>query len=105
IGEALSTFEEQLKQKEITCEVQPPKETLYCLTDRVTASYNVLENVLSNAIKFSKSKSKIVIRTYSQKNFVIIEVEDNGIGISKDTLSNLYSEQLTSTKGTQGEVG
>ncbi|GAA4230511.1 hypothetical protein GCM10022291_00860 [Postechiella marina] len=49
----------------------------------------VLLNLLSNAIKFS-NKGNIHINVFRKDNFVITQVIDQGIGISKEDLANLF---------------
>jgi signal transduction histidine kinase len=106
ITETIAHFEQQLSEKEISCEVQSPDGIIYGCTDRVTAINNVMANVLGNAIKFSNSKSKIIIKTYKYKKYVVIETIDQGRGISDEILANIFEEdEITSTRGTQGEAG
>ena len=44
---------------------------------------NVIVNILENAIKYSPNVPKIDVFTENAKDFVIIKVKDNGIGMSK----------------------
>ena len=64
-------------------------------------------NILTNAIKFSNVGGKIIISAKLQNdNFVAISVEDNGVGITKEKLDNLFTiEQNNSTLGTSHESG
>ena len=66
----------------------------------------VLRNLVSNAIKFTKSGGSININTEKKSGFVIISVSDNGIGIQSENKAKQFniSEVLT-TKGTAGETG
>jgi len=68
----------------------------------------ILRNLISNAIKFTNLRGKIEIYTTvpSQANFVAITVKDNGIGIQKSDVENLFTiEVKNSTKGTENETG
>lgn len=49
----------------------------------------VVENVLWNAIKFTES-GEISIRTSKSGRSVIIEIEDTGVGISKEFISQVF---------------
>lgn len=84
-----------------------------CLIDKkilVKADCNMLQtvvrNLISNAIKFTNPGGRIIISTKSFEDFVEISVEDNGIGIKKENLENLFKTGKNfSTKGTADEEG
>ena len=106
IDEALSEFDENLKEKDIKCEVTHVNGEIYCLTDRLTAVDNVLGNVISNAIKFSNPGGTIYIKSYLKNQFVVIEVQYHGAGIKKDVLDHIFDEKHRSSRpGTRGETG
>jgi signal transduction histidine kinase len=53
----------------------------------------ILNNLVSNAIKYSdekKEKMTIHIRTYLENHHAIMEIIDNGIGIKKENLRNIF---------------
>ena len=50
----------------------------------------VIENLFSNAIKYSTDTKKIFIRLFRDSDHVCIEVEDRGIGIPEDKLSRIF---------------
>jgi len=50
----------------------------------------VLDNLIGNALKFSKQNSKIDITLGKNNRHVIIEVRDRGIGIPKEKLSIIF---------------
>ena len=52
----------------------------------------VLSNLLSNAIKFSRDNGHVNIRTSISSNWVRIEVQDYGIGISKLFESSIFQK-------------
>ncbi len=68
---------------------------------------SVFQNLLSNAIKFTHEGGKAGIQASSGKdNNIIVEVTDNGIGMSEEHLKKLFVDegQLT-TRGTGDEKG
>lgn len=65
----------------------------------------VLNNIISNAIKFSHSGSEInVFLKKIGNNTILISITDKGVGISKERLEKLFDSLLKSGgKGTAGE--
>ena len=51
-----------------------------------------LSNLISNAIKYSGEKKKIIIRLMTKDTTAIIEVEDFGIGIPKGQLGRIFEK-------------
>lgn len=61
----------------------------------------IINNLLSNAIKyadFSKEKPFISIKTYPSEKDFIIQIEDNGIGISKQYLNRIFEMFFVTNK-------
>ena len=53
---------------------------------------NVIINILDNAIKYSKDQPKIDIFTENVKNFIVLRVSDQGIGMTKTTLKKVFDK-------------
>jgi signal transduction histidine kinase len=64
----------------------------------------VLENLVSNAIKFT-SEGHVRINTREVRDSVIIEVEDTGIGISKEHLERLFDRFYRTDKARSRDKG
>jgi PAS domain S-box-containing protein len=71
----------------------------------------IFRNLISNAIKFTPIKGQITVDANikadkKKKNYVEISVSDTGVGINKETLSQLFLlSGNVSSKGTEGEEG
>ena len=64
----------------------------------------VLNNLLGNAIKYSKPGTKAGVKAWAENENVNISVIDNGQGIPKSEIKKLFQPfQTTSVKGTAGE--
>ncbi len=64
-----------------------------------------LNNLLTNAIKFSEPKSVVEIRVGRKSNQVYISVKDHGLGIPKDEIPLLFEPyKKISVKPTRGET-
>jgi len=66
---------------------------------------NIIINLISNAIKFSEENKNVQINTFTDKSKVIIEVVDEGMGISKDDQEHLFErffrgQNATNVQGT-----
>ncbi|ACU64471.1 sensor histidine kinase [Chitinophaga pinensis] len=53
---------------------------------------NVIFNLLDNAIKYSKENLEVVISTHNTRKSLIITIADNGIGMSRDTISRIFEK-------------
>ncbi|MFA6978183.1 MAG: ATP-binding protein [Ignavibacteriaceae bacterium] len=64
----------------------------------------VFENLVSNAIKYSPFHKEIIVRINQTGTNIAVEVEDNGLGLSKDDLSKIFGKyQKLSAKPTNNE--
>jgi signal transduction histidine kinase len=52
----------------------------------------VIENLLDNAIRYTKGKGKVKIRIKKEKKFVCFEIEDNGVGIPKEDQKFIFQK-------------
>jgi signal transduction histidine kinase len=67
---------------------------------------SVLENLISNAIKFSKRNSAVTISSVVLGTHVEVFVKDDGIGIKESDLEKLFKiDSHHSTSGTEEEKG
>ena len=66
----------------------------------------IVRNILSNAIKFTPEKGNIDLRAFKKSDKVIFEIEDNGVGISKENIKKLFNFGTNFTSdGTNNEKG
>lgn len=66
----------------------------------------VLVNLLSNSLKYTQEEGKVFLNINQDNNFVYIVINDNGIGIAKQDLPNifnrLYRADVSRTRATGG---
>jgi signal transduction histidine kinase len=68
--------------------------------------HQVLNNIISNAIKFSPEGSHILFKLKIESNQVFLTIKDNGVGIPKDLIPDLFNKYVkTSRLGTNKEKG
>lgn len=75
-----------------------------------TLDYNmissVLQNLITNAIKFTQKGGQIVVKSFIDTNHLNFIVSDTGIGISEKHMDELFRlDKSTSSRGTNDEVG
>jgi len=51
-----------------------------------------LSNIIYNAIKYTPERGTVHITLYNENNAAVIKIEDNGIGISADSLPHIFEK-------------
>lgn len=88
------------KQQTITVSA-PPNVVTMCDTDRIRES---IDNLVSNAIKYSPIGGKIAVLVTHDGDNTIIRIADEGAGLSPEDLGRLFGRfQRLSAKPTAGE--
>jgi two-component system phosphate regulon sensor histidine kinase PhoR len=64
----------------------------------------VFTNLLSNAIKYSGESRKIIVRLFKKVEEVIIEFEDEGIGINPDDQTKIFEPFYRVEQQESGEI-
>jgi signal transduction histidine kinase len=103
----MSRFKAEASQKHISLKIKALQEKEKILTDKNLLE-RALQNLISNAIKFSNTNSEIYITTYQNKEDLVFEIKDFGVGISKEDQSKLfkrYSELHTKPTGEESSNG
>ncbi len=59
----------------------------------------ILENLLENAIKFTPEGGRVEVRTWAEDNAAVLEVEDTGVGIRKEALSEIFEAFKQESEG------
>lgn len=65
----------------------------------------VMYNLLSNSLKYSKINGEVLLTLKSDNNSIIIEVKDNGIGISKKDLPFIFERFYRSDESRDKNTG
>lgn len=100
-------FQDKIKEKNISFvfNFSDEKSPFLC-AELVSLSNHVINNIVSNAIKFSHKDSQIVFTTWNDKDSVYITIEDFGIGMTQQMTRDIFKSNIkTSRKGTNGEKG
>lgn len=65
----------------------------------------IIQNLLANALKFSKNGDTITVSNHISNGSCIISVSDTGVGISKENIEKLFKNTSYTTVGTNNEKG
>ncbi|MBN8720407.1 MAG: HAMP domain-containing histidine kinase [Sediminibacterium magnilacihabitans] len=91
IRRTMDNYQLQLEEKQGASSLLLNAKNDLVLADEVHFT-NMISNLVDNAIKYSKEKLQIKISTHSTTNYLVIRIEDNGIGMSKETLKRIFEK-------------
>ena len=91
INNVANNFQLQLQEKNSKIEYLLNAGNDVIEADEVHFS-NVISNLIDNAIKYSKENLTIKIITHSTEKFVVLQIQDNGIGMSKETVKRIFEK-------------
>ncbi|RSK40639.1 tetratricopeptide repeat-containing sensor histidine kinase [Mangrovimonas spongiae] len=100
--EKVHLLEHKLEKKSIRLQDKTLKDFVYA--DRSMVEI-IIQNLLTNAIKFSKAGDIITISNHISDGKSIISISDTGVGISKENQDKLFKNTSFTTIGTQNEKG
>jgi signal transduction histidine kinase len=87
----------------IESEIEPSLKKIYCDADKVR---EVMDNLISNSIKYTPKNGKIKVSARNEGNRVYIEVRDNGIGIKEEDQMRVFEPfQRINRDETEDEEG
>ncbi|MFK7871719.1 MAG: ATP-binding protein [Oligoflexales bacterium] len=106
---ACFTFREKLEAKSLDLILENDrKDEVFILGEPTIFENSILNNLISNALKFSPHGERIVVKieTKQDQEKICLSVQDKGIGIPKEIIKDLFSlDAATSRPGTDGEKG
>lgn len=94
IEQVVRSFDLQLKEKnEGTYELKfaASNDVILADTNHFT---NLVNNLMDNAVKYSKTDipAHVIVSTYSNNRYFTLKVQDNGIGMSKETVKRIFEK-------------
>ena len=88
IDESLSHFKNQISAKDLVVSFDFDQDQKLLVPHFYT--HLMIENILNNAIKYSKNGGKLAIRCANMENRVVCSIRDEGIGINEKDLKHIY---------------
>jgi len=105
LEEVVDRFSFQLRQKAITATVQAAPKLKPAWLDRDGID-QVLDNLVSNAIKYTLDGGKIVLSAaYNETGHLIVVVKDTGIGIPRKDLEHIFDRFYRVDKARSRSMG
>jgi signal transduction histidine kinase len=87
----IEDFADQVTDKQLKLRLAGSKQAVPCLADKRYARM-IIENLISNAIKYSYPGSKVEVRVAPAANQATVAVTDHGVGIAKTDLPKLFQK-------------
>ncbi len=103
IHHILDAYELQIQEKNAQAELLFNATTDIIHADEVHFT-NLLSNLVDNAIKYSKENLVLKITTQNNNGKINIKVEDNGIGMSKETVKRIFERFYRAHTGNRHNV-
>jgi two-component system, OmpR family, phosphate regulon sensor histidine kinase PhoR len=91
INSALNNIQLQVEEKKGKLQVSLAAAKDLLMADEVHFT-NLINNLLDNAVKYSKDNLQVSLTTQNSGNQFKIKIEDNGIGMNKETLSRIFEK-------------
>ncbi|GAB6100568.1 HAMP domain-containing sensor histidine kinase [Halanaerocella petrolearia] len=104
INDIIPVLEPKAQQKEVELQLDLPFELPKIQGNQDQLS-RLMINLVDNAIKYTPSGGKVEIRGYSENDEIVIEVEDNGIGIPKEDISRIFERFYRVNKARSRKLG
>jgi len=91
IRDVISNYTLQLQEIEGRIELELNADTDLINGDEVHMR-NLISNLVDNAVKYSKEKLVLKIASYNNGKNLVVKFEDNGIGMTKETVRRIFEK-------------
>jgi two-component system sensor histidine kinase/response regulator len=104
VSKAVETIQSHAMRKDV--EIVPSiEESLHPVNGDEGTLVETLVNLLNNAVKYSRSGSRILLKAEEDENDILISVIDSGMGISKEDLPYIFNDFYSGRPGQSAEKG
>ena len=101
-ADKMNLIEKKVNEKQIILLDESIKDFVYADKSMIEI---VIQNLLANAVKFSRVGDVITVSNRERNGNVLICIEDTGVGISKENQEKLFKNSGFTTRGTGHEKG
>ena len=98
VGKTLSDFALKASDKRISLLYDMPKYKIFVSADAARL-HEVIANLIDNAIKYSNQGSRVKVGVQIKEDYIQVDVNDNGLGISVRGQKHLFEKFYRADKG------
>lgn len=97
-------LQEQAESKDIDLKLDIKEKLpfVYLIPEQIE---QVLINLVDNGIKYTEPGGRVILRAYEENNRVVVEVEDNGIGIPEEDQGRIFERFYRVDKARSRSMG
>lgn len=104
INQIIDSFSNRIKQKQLNLNKLNDNDLIFSSDKDII--HTAVRNIISNSIKFSNKSGNITIDYREGNELITIIIKDEGIGMSKEQIDNLFDiDQKSIRQGTNKENG
>ncbi len=104
VNEVFDAFEMMANEMKIKLELINEAGSSFVSADQGKIQ-QVFLNLISNSIKYGKQNGTTIVRLFDMDDKMLIEVEDDGIGIAQESLNRLFERFYRVDKDRSREIG
>ena len=97
IKKELKKLSVRIQDKNINVKESYAKDAIITIDEKQVT--RVIENILTNAIKFCKNEMEIKIRTYIKDDYLVYEVYNSGSNIAEKEIENIFNSYYKDKSG------
>lgn len=91
VKQAIELQELEIEKKGLIVNINLPQNLPPLRIDKEEA-VKIINNLISNAVKYNKEKGSVNISANVKNNFIVIEIEDSGIGLKETDRDKLFQQ-------------
>ena len=91
-------------ERHIQLLIDRPEKPVFVYADRKRIT-EVITNLVANAIKYGKKEGSVSLSFFDLQETIMVEVEDNGIGVAKSDLPRIFERFFRADKSRSREQG
>ncbi len=105
VKEVFDELEYMFQEKNITPKFKEGMERGVVVKAENKSIQQVLNNLISNAIKYGKEGGEVKVAFYTQDDHILIEIADDGIGISEKHLPHIFERFYRADESRSRQIG